>query len=332
MFRSMRPLFAALVSVLLLASLAVVGCNRAPDAVATVNGVAIPASQLGQVYTQVAKQQSATPTVSQTLTLRAQILNNLIQAELVRQEGKRLGIDVTSKQIDDYLAKFAAQYGGESQLKAMMEQQGVTLEQVRDSILIRLTTDAMMDKVAATSTVNVTDAQVSDYYKANKAEFATPAEVHAQHVLIPATETVLAQQVFAKAKAGVSFAELAKQYSQDPGSAGQGGDLGWAAPDNYVPAFAKAVKTMKVGQILLVQSNYGWHVVKLLGRRPARVQPLAEATAQIRDTLIAEARNAKIAAYVEALRKKADVVINDAALKAAVDRLNASEQTQTPTP
>jgi foldase protein PrsA len=320
MTRSIRPAAIALVAFLVLAAVALAACKQTTDALATVNGVAIPAAQVNTQLAAVEKQNQTTMTASAKQTYRAQILDSLVQLELIRQQGKKLGVDVTTKQVDDYIAKLTAQYGGEAGFAAALKQSGITMAQLRDSITSRLLVNALMAKVTPTSTITVTDAQISAYYTTNKAtQFTTPAQVHAAHILFSATDTVLAQKVLAQIKAGANFAQMAAKYSKDTASAKSGGDLGWAAPTNYVPQFAQATEKMKVGSLELVKSQFGWHIIKLLGRRSAQVQSLSAVTEQIRQTLVQQTQTTAFTKYVAGLKKKADIQILDPALKKIID-------------
>jgi len=324
MTRSIRPASVALVAGLVLVAVVLGACNQTKNALATVNGVAIPTAKVDAQLAALKKQQPqsfvGTAGVAAAQNYRAQILSSLVQLELIRQQGKTLGVVVSTKQIDDYINRLVAQYGGKTGFNAALKQSGITMAQLRDSISSRLLVDAVMAKVTPTSTVTVTDAQVSKYYDTNKTtQFTTPAQVHAEHILFSATDTALAQKVFAQVKGGADFATLAAKYSKDPGSAKSGGDLGWAAPTNYVPQFAAATEKMKVGSFVLVKSQFGWHVIKLLGRRPAQTQSLSAVSSQIKQTLIQQAQTTAFTKYVAGLKKKADIVILDPALKKIID-------------
>jgi foldase protein PrsA len=319
-----RPVAIALAALLVFAGIAVAGCNNGPSAtaIATVNGVEIPKSAID---TQIAQMKKASPASFEGTTgagveaqYRAQVLGSLIQLELVKAAAKTLGVSVATKQVDDYIAQLTAQYGGSAALDTAMKAAGFTMTTLREQITNNLLADAVSSKVT-TGSINVTDAQIKSYYDTNKAQFATPAQVHVEHILVSATDTVLAQSLFTQAKRGDPFAPLAKKYSIDPGSGAAGGDLGWAAPNSYVTEFASAVTAMKVNEVRLVKSQYGWHIIKLLGRRAASQQTLAEATPQIKQALEQTARSEKFGAYIADLQAKAKIVILDAALKKIYD-------------
>jgi peptidyl-prolyl cis-trans isomerase D len=125
-----------------------------------------------------------------------------------------------------------------------------------------------LDALSAQQTV--TDADLHAAYDKAKSSLLIPEKRHARHILIPVTAKddaaalALAQQVLAQAKAGKDFGELAKQYSQDTGSAKNGGDLGWAERGSFVAPFADALFGMSVGEIKgPVKTEYGYHIIRL---------------------------------------------------------------------
>ena len=126
-------------------------------------------------------------------------------------------------------------------------------------------------------------------YKSNPSRFEAPEETSARHILIRREEADAqskAEQILAELKAGADFANVAKEKSQDPGSAAKGGELGYFPAGRMVPPFEAAVrKLQKPGDISdIVETQFGYHIIKLEGRRPAGVRPFD----QVKDILRAE--------------------------------------------
>jgi peptidyl-prolyl cis-trans isomerase D len=141
-------------------------------------------------------------------------------------------------------------------------------------------------QVAATETVS--DADVQKTYDKEKSGFVEPERREASHILItfgkdPAAALKEADKVLALAKSGQDFAALAKKYSQDPGSAHNGGSLGWMNRSGFVAPFANALFGMKaVGDIVgPVKSQYGYHIIRLDGIQPGGTKTLAEVRPEI---------------------------------------------------
>ncbi len=143
-----------------------------------------------------------------------------------------------------------------------------------------------LEQVASTEAVSDSDLQAA--YDKQKSSFVLPERREASHILIPfgkdpAAALKQANQVLALAKSGQSFAALAKKYSQDPGSAQNGGSLGWIDRAGFVAPFADALFSIKtVGDIVgPVKTQYGYHIIRLDGIQPGRTKTLAEARPQL---------------------------------------------------
>ncbi len=175
----------------------------------------------------------------------------------------------------------------------------------------------LVDDTKLSRTLTVTDAQISEYYASHQQEFQQGEQVHVRHILIrPKTQDeagwkealARANEVHAKAVApGADFAALAKQYSDDPGSKENGGDLGWFTRGRMVKEFEDAAFALKQGEISApVRSQFGYHILKLEGTRPAGVKSLAEASEQIRQRLLEATADGEGNRRATALREKID--------------------------
>ncbi|MCS6944406.1 MAG: peptidylprolyl isomerase [Sutterellaceae bacterium] len=147
----------------------------------------------------------------------------------------------------------------------------------------------------------VTEAQIQAEYERRK-NLAGGKEYRARHILVEKEDE--AKAIIERLKKGEKFEELAKQ-SKDPGSAARGGDLDWAGPDAYVKPFSDAMVKLEKGTFTEapVQSPFGWHVIRLDDVRDAQFPPLAQVSAQIRESL----QQQRIQSFLEELRKKANV-------------------------
>ncbi len=173
----------------------------------------------------------------------------------------------------------------------------VELELARQGILVRA---LMADYLKKNP---ITDAKVqAEYDKLKKAEDGK-FEYEVRHILVEDEKTANDMQAKLKAKTA-KFEDLAKS-SKDTGSAEKGGNLGWASDSNYVEPFAKAVAATPKGQLAEkpVQSQFGWHVIEVLDKRPVAFPPLE----QVRKELEQMMREQTLAAYQAELRSKAKV-------------------------
>lgn len=196
---------------------------------------------------------------------------------------------------------------------------------------------------AVKSQVNVTDAGIQQYYNQHLSEFSVPDKVKVAHILLKTTgETskeaaqtlATAQKVLAQVKAGGNFADLAKKYSQDTGSAAKGGELGWIVRGQTVKPFEDAAFSMKPGQISgLIKTVYGYHIIKVEDRQYAHVESLEEAQATIQKKLETQALNqaqqalsAKVQQELQANPQNLDAVAKQNGLEAGETPLFSYDQ------
>ncbi|MFZ6707797.1 peptidyl-prolyl cis-trans isomerase [Undibacterium sp. TC9W] len=239
---------------------------------ATVNGKAIPASQLEALVKQAVTQgqQQDTP------QLRAQIKQDLIVNEVLIQEAEKSGL---AKNADVKQA----------------------IEQARQTILVR----AMMFDYLKKNPV--TDAEVQAEYDKQKAQ-AGDKEYHLFNIVLDTEDE--AKATISKLKGGAKFEELAKQVSKDPGNASKGGDLDWSVPSNWPPAFAQALTKLQKGQFTETpvkmtdaQGKDKFHIVKLDDTRTAKFPTLEE----VKRDFVNGISQQRLQAYQQTLIKKAKV-------------------------
>ena len=161
------------------------------------------------------------------------------------------------------------------------------------------------------SQVTAGDAEVRKYYEEHQAEFGTQEQRQASHILIAVTPQASsadkqaaqekAQKILQQVKQSPSkFADLARQYSQDPGSASKGGDLGMFGRGAMVKPFEESVYSLKVGEVSdWVLSDFGYHIIKLLAVSPAMVSPLQEVRNTIEQRIKLQKANDRFAELAE---------------------------------
>ena len=147
----------------------------------------------------------------------------------------------------------------------------------------------------------ITDADVQKAYDEQKAK-AGSKEFRARHILVDKEEE--AKAIVDQLKKGAKFEELAKR-SKDTGSAANGGDLDWASPDGFVKPFSDAMTKLEKGKITEtpVQTQFGWHVIRLDDVRDAQFPPLAQVQGQIREAL----QQQRVQEFAAELQKKAKI-------------------------
>ncbi len=233
--------------------------------IAVVNGTPIPKARVDALVSQLVQQgQTDSP------QLQAAVREELINREILMQEAARRGI-ATRPDVKAQLA---------------VAQQSVVLR-------------AMIEDLVKTHTP--TDAEIKARYDDLVKQAGGGKELHLHHILVE--DEAQAKDLIAKIKAGASFEDLAKQYSKDPGSGKNGGDLDWSSPQAYVPEFGAAAQKLKKGEVTPepVKTQFGWHIIRLDDTRDVPPPPLEQVKPQIAKQIEQE----KLQAFEEGLRQKA---------------------------
>ena len=178
---------------------------------------------------------------------------------------------------------------------------GLANEPRVQAALVMAARDVLANAVLEAATGRRSDpVAVKAYYDAHPEHFKRP-QVHARHILVPDEQG--ARDALAKVKGGTSFADVARTVSRDPGSAENGGDLGWFERGTMVPEFEAAAFGAAPGALVgPVKSQFGWHVLEILGARDT--VPLEEVREGIEEKLRDEARTT----WIEELRSRATIV------------------------
>ncbi len=181
-----------------------------------------------------------------------------------------------------------------------------------------------LDGNALKARMTATPEEVQALYQQNRAMFSTPEQIRASHILFKtegkdvAAVRKQAEAVLAKVKAGGDFAALAKQYSED-GSKDQGGDLDYFGRGAMVKPFEDAAWALKVGQVSdLVQSEFGFHIIKLTDRKPAVTRTFEEVRPQLEDQIKTQKAQAEVT-------KKADELAGQIKTPADLDKVARDE-------
>lgn len=308
------------------------------------NGFEIKRSELDGVMmgvksTAAARGQTIPP--GQLTQIESQLLDRLIQDQLLLQKAtdadRTNGVQKASLQMNMLLERFGSQEVLERQMKAV----GLTVAELRSKIIQENTAQAV--KIRELN-VTVTDAETKQYYDDTNhlADFEQPEMVHVRHILSltmdPVTRAPLpADQQQAKRKqiddllkrirGGADFAALAKQYSEDPVSKNNNNEITLARGNPGIPpeieAAAFSLTNNQVSDV--ITTAYGYHIIKLLDKTPAKKLaltdkvPLSDVTiaSRVKDFLTQQKTEKLAPAYLEKLKKAADVQILDADLKAA---------------
>lgn len=160
----------------------------------------------------------------------------------------------------------------------------------------------------------VEDPELKAYYDSHPEEFRLNEELRVSHILVK-TEAE-SRGVMKKLEEGADFEELARKLSQDPGSAKRGGDLGYFGRGKMIPEFEKTAFGLKKGELGgPVKTEFGYHIIKLTGRRSGQMVEFAKISDVLRQRLIREKQKEVFERWLEGIRKGADIKINEEILK-----------------
>ena len=267
----------------------------APANVATVNGKAI--SNLDYqaeltLYKQRLQAQGMQIPEQLQGQVGAEVLDQMIGRELIFQQSQKKGVKVDQAQVDKEMSAIKERFPDPKQFEAALAKMNLTEEKLRTQIGERTAIRAFIEQEIV-SKIEVTDDEAKSFYEKNPNYFQRPEEVHAQHILIKSNkdddEKKKAEsrqdlmKIKKRADAGEDFSELAKAHSQGP-SAPNGGDLGYFPKGKMVPAFEKVAFELKNNEVSdIVETQFGFHLIKVLDHRQASTVSLEEAHPKIED-------------------------------------------------
>ena len=253
---------------------------------------------------------------------QAQMLDALITDKVIEKEASDKGIIVKDEDIDHYVDGIKERnHLTDEQLAQALAAQGLTKEAYRTQVREEIQKAQLINREIR-GKVNVTPEEVERYYNAHLSEYSTPARIQLAHILFHldpnatpdqiAALTAKAEEVRARIKKGADFAEMAKEYSDDP-SGKNGGDLGWFKPGQMLDELEKAAEKLQVGEVSdPVRTRAGIHLIKLEAREDASHENLGELQDQIKQQLYNAALEDRFQKWLtEELRKRHHVEMRE---------------------
>jgi peptidyl-prolyl cis-trans isomerase C len=302
----------------------------ADDLVAKGKGFAIKRSQLDdeviRVKSQAASRNQPLPP-EQVAMMEQQILDQLIQIQLLLAKATDADKATGKTMAETKFEEAKTKVGSEENLNRRLKAEGLT----KEDLLSKWTEAATAEAVAKRDlNVNVTDEDVKKFYDENPAKFEQPEMVRASHILLSTKDTAtntelpedkkaakkkLAEDLVKRARAGEDFAKLAKEFSEDPGSKDNGGEYTFPH-GKMVAEFDAAAFSLKTNQVSdVVTTEFGFHVIKLLEKMPAKKVELAKVSSDIKEYLGQQAMAKQVPDYMAKLKQEASVEYLDEKLK-----------------
>ena len=323
----------SLALVLLFSSLGCTGKQEGADVMATVNGRKITRTEVEKYYNNQTADAPQKPSQEQADSLRLSILKELVDQEILMQRAEKMGLLATDEEINSKLAEIKAPYTQEEFDKRLKER-NLTLDDFKRDLRRSITIEKVLNK-EVTSKINISDEDITRYYEQHKAEFnLIEPQYHLAQILVttqpnPQVKNVKAQneadarkkiQMIAnRLDSGEDFATVAMNFSEQPETSQNGGDLGFV-PESSLKTDRiayEAVNKLRPGQFTAVlvvadpnsHQIYGFRIVKLISKEAAGQRELKDPRVQqaIREQLRDRREQLLKAAYYESVRDKTTV-------------------------
>ena len=247
-----------------------------------------------------------------------QIMPTLVDFEIAKAYAEEQGITVSESEVNQEIETIKDQISEQAQAQGMslgreeaftqaLQQAGLTEEELRAQLRDQLPVQKVQERVVGDA--EASEEEVERFYEENKElQFTTPEQRCARHILFNKDQRAKAEEVKGQLQNGADFAELAREFSQDPGSAENGGDLGCLGQGETVPNFEEALFNAEEGEIVgPVETEFGYHVIEVTEIRQQSTQPLSEVEGQIREQLSADIQAEEFSSWIQKQKEQRNV-------------------------
>lgn len=321
-----KPWVCLLVALMIMSvSVLAAGCGKS-DFVATVNGEQISRQQMTDMVKDMKQQyKSMGMNIDENNDkelmdmLNSMALDQIITQTVLLQEATKMGIEVSKADVDKEITTYKETMT-EEKFKQFLAANGLSELKFADMLEKGMIIDKLQDNVLS-DVKPATESEAKEYYEKNRDEFAEPASYQVRHILVmtegkeedkvkadlEANAKVLA--ILEQLKQGSNFAEMAKQESEDSGSAPQGG-LYTFSPGEAVEEFESAAKALKPGEITMepVKTRYGYHLIKMEKSTAEKQKTFMQVREEILAKLSEQAKSDKFNNFIEDLRNQSEIV------------------------
>jgi peptidyl-prolyl cis-trans isomerase C len=289
------------------------------DPVAVVNGVEISSKEYEtevNLQLQQATQQGRQIPDAMLPKIKADILNNLIDRELLYQKSQKENIAANAEKVSKEIKTIKDKFPSQEEFEKVIAEMGISEAEIKSQIERNLAIRQLID-TQVIDKITVSEADTRAYYDNNPNLFRKPEQIKASHILIKvesdATDLQKAQarieiaKIQQKLKDGQDFAALAREHSQGP-SAKNGGDLGYFGRGQMVKPFADAAFALKPGQVSeIVETQFGYHLIKVVDKQPESTMAYAEVKDRLTQHLKTQRIDREAKKYIDTLKKDAKI-------------------------
>lgn len=290
------------------------------ETVATVNGTTISSMDLQTEVARIERQFGANipPEAMEQMKpkLEQQAMENLVSKLVLYDAVKQAEIAVAPTEVDARFDQYRANFPSDEVFTQQLQTMGFNEEQLRDEIGMAIQIESLLSTNVG-EVESPTEEQCREYYDTHLEQFHEPEKVKASHILVTVDANAAPEEREAAREkieslrqqclAGEDFAQLARTHSDCPSSA-QGGDLGWFDRARMVEPFSTAAFALQPGEISdVVETQFGYHVIRLTDRQEGRDIPFDEVREQISQKIEGDERQAGVDSYIKQLREEAEV-------------------------
>ncbi len=294
--------------------------KKIPDgAVATVNGVTITQDDFDKEMARVSSQFARggrSLRESQLPDIKNRVLETLINRELLYQESQNKGVKVEDAEVNQQVDILKKRFPNEDEFKAALLEMKISEAELKSQIRKGMAIQQFVDKDLVQD-VKVSQKEVKDFYKNNPGMFKQSEQIKASHILIKVDTQVdksakdqankKIKEIQKKLEDGEDFAALAKEYSEGPSNV-KGGDLGYFERGRMVKPFEDVAFKLKPGEVSgMVETPFGYHLIKVVDKKPESVVSYENAKERITQYLEQEKKGEVLKRNIEDMRQKADI-------------------------
>jgi len=251
--------------------------------------------------------------------LKKDILNELVSAELLYQASQKANLGDLNKNVDTELDNIKKGFGSDQEFQKALKERGIDIKDLREDIKKGVYINTYLNKNVFSKLSPVTEDEKRQEYEANKDKLNVPDEVSASHILIKVSDKATPEEkkkakekieaLRVRAMSGEDFAKLAKENSEDS-SASNGGDLGSFGKGQMVKPFEDVAFSLEKGQIsAVVETQFGYHIIKVSDKKPAHTLAYEEVSGDIEKFLTNKHKRSEVDKITEVLKTSAKIEI-----------------------
>ncbi|MFH1540562.1 MAG: peptidylprolyl isomerase [Elusimicrobiota bacterium] len=285
-------------------------------------------SQIKKAYSDTVSQDDIDKKIVQ---VKKELLDQMINQKLLLQEAKKKDIKVTKREIDEGIKMVKDRFKkkdekgltpseSEAEFNAELKKQNLTISKFNDKIKEDITINKLIENEVLRKVESLPESELKDYYEKNKDKIDDPEKVSVRHILIrfekqssikdESAALKKIQEVQKLLKNGEDFSKLADQYSEDPGSNKNGGDLGFITREMMLKDFENVAFKTPVGEISSIfKTEFGYHILKIDAKQAKQKRSFEKVKIDLEKFLLAEKRQDEYEKYIKNLREKSSVSI-----------------------